>query len=164
MLHALGLAGVAFDLDARARRGEHIEARGGANLVDAEQMGGVADNDNAAQIVGACDDGEAPDGLVGAGAFGFGNDVGLGNTCANQVILPDLALGELVAAIPAQGYDERCDPTAVKRLGVVEAGAKDRRGMAIVLGGTENGDGIGRSGKVLACVPLNPGRKPSGTR
>ena len=85
-------AGIAFDGDAWTRRGQDIEAVGRAYLVNAEQMGRVADNDDAAQIIGAGDDREAMDGLVGAGALGFGDDVGLGNADAYQVLFADLAL------------------------------------------------------------------------
>ena len=59
MLNALSLAGVAFNRDAGARRGKHVEAVGGADLVNAEEVGAVADDDDAMQAVGAGDYGEA---------------------------------------------------------------------------------------------------------
>jgi len=105
VLHALSFAGVAFDLDAGTRRSEHIEAVGGAYLVNAEEVGTVADDDDAMQAVGSGDDGKAMDRLVGAGAFGFGDDVRLGNPGAFKVLLAHGSFGELVAAIAAESDD-----------------------------------------------------------
>ena len=89
VLHALGFAGVAFDGNAGARRSEHAESVGCADLMDAEEMGGIAHNDNAPEVIGACDDCQSPDRFVGTGAFGFGDDVRIGNTCSDEVIAAD---------------------------------------------------------------------------
>ena len=57
--HALDLERAVSGLGRGAGRGEHIEAFGGADGVNAEQVRAIADDDQAAQPVGARDDGDA---------------------------------------------------------------------------------------------------------
>ena len=48
-----------------------------------------------------------------------------------------------------KGNDERSDAQAVELQGMIEAGAIDGRGPAVVLGGAEDTDGVGRRGLIL---------------
>ena len=52
----------------------------------------------------------------------------------------------LVSAGSAQGDDERRDAALVEAVGMIEAGAENGRGPAIVLGGAKDHDGVGRGG------------------
>jgi hypothetical protein len=155
VLDTFALAGGAFDGDPGAGRGEDVEAVGSADLVNAEEVGGVADNDDALEIVGTGNDGEAVDGFVGARAFGFGDDVGVRDAGADQILLANAALGVLVAAITAEGDDEWGDSAAVEGLGVIEAGAEDGRGMTVVFCSAEDGYGVSWNGHVAAGIPLD---------
>ena len=60
--------------------------------------------------------------------FGFGDDGGLRNAGAHQVFAAYAALGVLVAAISAQGNDQRRDAAVVEGNGMVEAGAETGEG------------------------------------
>ena len=71
MLDAFAFAAGTFDGNAGAGRGEHVEAVGGADLVNAEEVGAIADDDDALEIVGAGNDGEAVDGLDRCWCFRF---------------------------------------------------------------------------------------------
>ena len=155
VFYALGFSGVAFDGYARARRGENVEAVGGADLMDAEEMGAIADDDDAMKTIGAGDYGETAHGLVGAGAFGFSDGVGLGNAGADEVLLADCTFRELVAAVAAEGDDERGDAAAVERLSVIEPCAEDGRGVSSIFGGAEDCDGVGGGGLILRGIVLD---------
>ena len=131
MLYALCLAGIAFNRYARARRGKHVEAVGGADLVNAEEVSAVADHDNATHSVGAGDDRETLDRFIGAGALGFSDDVRLGNTCAFKILLSHSAFGILIAAIAAESDDERSDSAVIEGFSVIESGAKTGEGWPL---------------------------------
>ena len=64
-------------------------------------------------------------------------------------------LGELVAAVAAQSDDERGDAAMVELQRVVQAGAVDRGGPAVVLRRAQHADGVGRRSLILAGVALN---------
>ena len=114
VLYALGFSSVAFDGHAGPWRREDVQAIGGADLMDAEEMSAIAYYDDAMKAVGASNDGEAADGLISTGAFGLGDGVRLGNAGADEILLADSALRELVTALAAQNDDERSDAAAVE--------------------------------------------------
>jgi len=114
VLYALGFSSVAFNGYARTRRSEDVQAIGGADLMDAEEMSAITYYDDAMKAVGACNDGEAADGLISTGAFGLRDGVRLGNAGADEILLADSALRELVTALAPQNDDERSDAAAVE--------------------------------------------------
>ena len=142
VLNALSLTGIAFNRYAWARRGKHVEAIRGADLVNAEQVSAVADHDNAMHSVGSGDDRETLDGFIGARALGFSDNVGLGNTSAFKILLPHGAFGILIAAIAAESDDERRDSAVIEGFSVIESGAEYGGRMAIMFGGSKHGDDI----------------------
>ena len=92
VLYTLGLIRLAFNRNARTRRCENIQPICCAYLVNAEEVRGVADDHNALEAVGVGNDGEAMDRLIGAGALGFSDDVGLRNADALQIFGSNSAL------------------------------------------------------------------------
>ena len=114
VLYALGFSSVAFNGYAGTRRREDVQAIGGADLMDAEEMSAITYYDDAMKAVGASNDGEAADGLISTGAFGLGDGVRLGNAGADEILLADSTLRELVTALAAQNDDERSDAAAVE--------------------------------------------------
>ena len=65
------------------------------------------------------------------------------------------ALGVLVAARAAQSDDQRSDAAMVELERVIQAGAVDRRGPAVVLRRAQDADGVGGRSLILAGVALN---------
>jgi len=155
VLDALTLAGGAFDRHAGAGRRKYVKTVGGANLVNAEEVGGIADDDDALKVVRAGYDSKTMDRLIGAGAFSFGDDVGVRYPSTDEVLFTDAALGVLVATVSAQSDDQRGDTATVERLGMIEPSSEDRRGMAVVLSSAEDGNCIGRSCHVTGGIPLD---------
>ena len=72
------------------------------------------DDDDALKVVGAGDDCEAADGLIGAGALSLRDDVGVGNACAYEVLLANAAFGVLIAAVSAEVDDQGSDSAVVE--------------------------------------------------
>ena len=114
-------------------------------------MGAVGDDDDVVEIVFAGDGGEAVDLLLGVDGAGLGDDAAEGNAVGEEIVAADAAFGVagVFVAAAAEGDDQRGDLLAVEVDGVVEAGVKDGRGMAGVLGCAEDGDGVGGLGVVL---------------
>ena len=115
-------------------------------------MGCVGDDDDVMEIVFVGDGGEAVDLLLGVDGAGLGDDAAEGDSVGEEVVAADAAFGVagVFVAAAAEGDDERGDLFAVEVDGVVEAGVKDGRGVAGVLGCTEDGDGVGGLGVVFA--------------
>ena len=135
-----------------AGRGVDVEAGVFAELADAEEVGAVGDDDDVVEIVFVGDGGEAVDLLLGVDGAGFGDDVAEGDAVGEEVVAAYAAFGVagVFVAAAAEGDDERGDLFAVEFDGVVEAGVEDGRGVAGVLGCSEDGDGVGGLGVVLA--------------
>ena len=142
MLDAFEFPRSAFDGHAGPGRGEYVEAFGGADFVNPEEMRPVADDHQAAQPVGAGDHGDTAGRVLGVAALGLGDDGLLGDAHGHQVLAAHGALVVLVAAVAAQGDDERSDAVMVESEGVIQTGAVDRGGPAVVLGRAENADGV----------------------
>ena len=149
-----------------ARGGVDVEAGVLAELADAEEVGAVGDDDDVAEVVFAGDGGEAVDLLFGVDGAGLGDDVAEGDAVCQEVVAPDAALGVAGVAIAAaaEGDDDGGDLFAVEVDGVIETGVEDGGGAAGVLGGAEDGDGVGGLGIVaggdlidLAIDPNAPG-------
>ena len=115
-------------------------------------MGAVGDDDDVVEIVFAGDGGEAVDLLLGVDGAGLGDDAAEGDAVGEEVVAADAAFGVagVLVAASAEGDDERGDLFAVEFDGVVEAGVEDGGGVAGVLGCSEDGDGVGGLGVVLA--------------
>ena len=145
-----------------ARRGVDVEAGVSAELADAEEMGAVGDDDDVVEVVLLGDGGEAVDLLLGVDGAGLGDDVAEGDAVGEEVVAADAALGVagVLVAAAAEGDDERRDLLAVELDGVVEAGVKDGRGVAGVLGCSEDGDGVGGLGVVLGGQSVDLGVDP----
>jgi hypothetical protein len=92
VFNALGFSTFAFNRDAGTGRCEDFEAIRRTNLVNAEEMSGVADDNDTLQVVGARNDREAMNRLVRTRALGFGNDVGFGNADTLEVLCADSTL------------------------------------------------------------------------
>ena len=109
VLDPLGFAGAAFDGHAGTRRGEHVQAVGGADRVNAEQVRAVADDHQAAQAVGAGDHGDAAPtpSVLRLSVSAMMADSG--TPMLIRYSRPTRALGELVAAVAAQRDDQRRD-------------------------------------------------------
>jgi hypothetical protein len=135
-----------------ARRSVNVKACIFAELTDAEEMGRVGDDDDVVEIVFACDGGEAVDLLLRVGGAGFGDDAAEGNSIGEQVVAANASFGVagVLIAAAAEGNDHRSYLLAIKLDGMVEAGVKDGRWVAGVLGRTEDGDGVGGLGLVMA--------------
>lgn len=155
VLYALGLSGVAFDGYAGAGRGEDIEAVGSADLMDAKEVSAIAYNDDAMEAVGAGYDGQSADGLIRAGALGLCDGVGFGNAGANEILLPDGTLRELIATLSTEDDDERGDASAIERFSVIEPGTKEGGGMSCVFRSSKDCNGIGGGSLILCGVMLN---------
>jgi len=143
---------VADVADGGAGRGVDVEAGVFAELADAEEMSAVGDDDDVLQVVFAGDGGEAVDLLFGVDGAGLGDDVAEGDAIGEEVVAADAAFGVagVFVGAAAEGDDERGDLLAVELDGVVETGVEDGRGMAGVLGRSEDGDGVGGLGFVVA--------------
>ena len=115
------------------------------SCADAEEVGGVGDDDDVMQVVFACDGGEALHLLLGVDGMGLGDDVAEGNAIGEEIVAayPSLSVSGVLVAAASEGDDERRDLLAVELDRVVEAGVEDGRRMAGVLGGSEDGDGVG---------------------
>ena len=133
-------------------RGVDVEASVFAELADAEEMGRVGDDDDVMEVVFAGDGGKAVDLLFSVDRAGLGDDAAEGNSICEEVVAADASFGvaRVFVAAAAEGDDERGDVFAVEVDGVIEAGVKDRRGSAGVLGCAEDGDSVGGLGVVLA--------------
>src|ERR1039457_1362832 len=103
MLDTLSLFFAALDSHTRPGRGEHVQAVGGADFMNAEEMRSVADDDQPPQAVGAGNHGDAAGRLLGVAALGFGDDVALRYTHAHQVLAAHGTFVVLVAAVSTQG-------------------------------------------------------------
>jgi len=134
------------------RRGVDVEAGVFAELADAEEMGRVGDDDDVMEIVFAGDGGKAVDLLLGVDGAGLGDDAAERNSICEEVVAADASFGvaRVFIAAAAEGDDERGDVFAVEFDGVIEAGVKDGRGAAGVLGCAEDGDSVGGLGVVFA--------------
>jgi hypothetical protein len=141
----LGQVEVADVAEGGPGRGVDVQAEVAAELADAEEMSAVGDDDDALEVLGGGDGGEAGDLLLGVGGTGLGDDAVVGHAVGEQVVTADGAFGVagVLVAAAAEGDDERRDLALVQGDGVIEARVKDRRGVAEVLGGTEDGDGVG---------------------
>jgi hypothetical protein len=158
--------GVAYDLvevahghvvvadvaDGGPGRGVDIEAGIFAELAYAEEVGGVGDDDDVVEIIFVRDGGKAVDLLLGVDGAGLSDDAVEGDSVGEEVVAADAAFGVagVLVAAAAQGDDERSDVFAIELDGMVEAGVKDWRRVAGVLGCAEDGDGVGRLGVVFA--------------
>ena len=94
-------------------------------------------------------------GLVCAGAFCLGDDVGLGDAAAHQVVPPDRALRILIAAVSAKGDDERRDAAVVESFSVIETCTEDWRRPPVILCCTEDCNCIGRRSLVSSGIALD---------
>src|SRR5258705_646819 len=114
------------------RRGVDVEAGVFAELADAEEVGGVGDDDDVVEIVFAGDGGEAMDLLLGIDGAGFGDDAAEGNSIGEEVVAADASFGVagVFVAAAAEGDDQRGDVLAVEVDGVIEAGVKHGRWAA----------------------------------
>jgi len=122
-------------------------------------MGAVGDDDDVVELVFVGDGSEAVDLLLGIDGLGLGDDVGEGDAVGEEVVAAYSAFsiaGVFVGAA-AEGDDEGGDLFAIEFNGVVEAGVEDGGWVAGVLCCSEDGDGVGRLGVVLASdsVDLN---------
>ena len=138
-------------------RGEVSTSRpfGGADFVDAEKMSAIADDYQPPQPVGAGDDGDAARRFLGIAALGLGDNVFFGNAHAHQVFAAYGAFVVLIAAVSAQGDDERSDAAVIERECVIQAGAVNRGGPAVVLRRAKNANRVRRRGLILTRVALN---------
>ena len=129
-------------------------------------MGAVGDDDDVVEVVFVGDLGEAVDLLLGVDGAGLGDDVAEGNAVGEEVVAADAALGlaGVLVAAAAEGDDDGSDLLAVEIDGVVEAGVEDGRGAAVVLGCTEDGDGVGGLGVVLVGDGVDLAGRPRRTR
>jgi hypothetical protein len=152
------LVGVAFGeievvdvAEGWAGRGVDVEAHALAEDGDAEEVGGVGDDDYVMEVVGAGDLGEAGYLLAGVEGVGFGDDRGRGDAVGEEIIAADAAFGfaGVLVGASAEGDDERRDLTLVEGDDVVEARVVDGGRAAEVFGGAEDGDGVGGARLVL---------------
>ena len=129
-------------------------------------MGSVGDYDDVVEVVVVGDGCEAADLLLGVGGAGFGDDVAEGDAVGEEIVAAYSTFGVsgVFVGASAEGDDERGDLFAVEFDGVVEASVEDGRGMAGVLGCSEDGDGVGGlsvvhagDGSDLAADPDAPG-------
>jgi len=135
-----------------AGRSVDVEASVLAERTNAEEMSAVRDDDDVVEIIFVGDGGEPVDLLLGVDGAGLGDDAAEGNSVGEEVVAADAAFciaGVFVAAA-TEGNDEWGDLFAVEFDGVVEASVKNGRRVAGVFGCTEDGDGIGGLGVVLA--------------
>jgi len=135
-----------------AGRGVDVKAGFFAELANAEEMSAIGDDDDLVEVVLVGDGGEAVDLLLSVDGASFGDDAAEGDAVGEEVVAANTAFGVagVFVAATTEGDDERGDLLAVEIDGVVEAGVEDRRGMAGVLSCTEDGDGVGGLGVVLA--------------
>ena len=126
MLDAFAFAAGTFDGNAGAGRGEDVEAVGGTDLVNAEEVGGITDDDNALEIVGAGNDGEAADRLSVLVLSVSAMMSESGTPAPTRYCCPTAAFGVLVTAVATQSDDERGDAATVEGFSVVEAGTENR--------------------------------------
>src|SRR4051812_2611004 len=80
-----------FEAGVGTRGSEHVEAVSLADGVDAEHVGAVTDDDEAAEVVGPGDHRSAARGFRSAAAMGLGNDDRFGDAAADEVTAPDFA-------------------------------------------------------------------------
>ena len=115
-------------------------------------MGSVGDDDDVVEIVFAGDGGETVDLLPGIDGACLGDDAAEGNAVGEEIVATDAAFGVagVFVAAATESDDERGDLLAVEFDGVIETCVKDRGWMAGVFGCTEDGDGVGGLGVVLA--------------
>lgn len=73
------------------RRCVDMQSVGFAQLVNAEQVGAVADDVDGVKIVLDGNEGKGRNRLLSVVAVGFGNDMGLGNAVGYEVIATDAA-------------------------------------------------------------------------
>jgi len=145
--------GEVVDADAavgEAGRGVDVETGGLAEGTDAEKVGAIGDDDEVVEVVVSGDVDEALDLLLGVGGGGLGDDLVEGDAVGEEIVATYAALGvagvEIAAA--AEGDDEGRHLEAIESNGVVETGVEDRRGMAGVLGRSEDRDGVCGAGLV----------------
>ena len=149
-------------LQARPRRGQHIQAVSGADGMDAEHVHGVADHHQTPQMIGTRDHSQPLHRLRRAGAVRFRDDRRFRHARAHQVLLAHAALGVRVAACAAQGDEQRRDTAIIKALGMVQPRAVNRRGLAVVLGRAEHRNRIGGSCLVHRSIAIDlPGHGPA---
>ena len=103
--------------------------------------------------------------LLRVEGVGLGDDVVERNAVGEEVVAADAAFGAagVLVGAAAEGDDDGRDAVVVEGDGFVEARVEDGRGTAGVLGGTEDGDGVGALGVVdvrgvldLAVEPEEP--------
>src|SRR6185437_7451547 len=147
-----------------ARRGEDIEAGAAAEQSDAEEVGAVGDDDDGVEVVGGGDLGEFRHLLLRVKGVGLGDDLVEGDAVSQQVVAADAAFGAagVFVGAAAEGDDDGRDAVVVEGDGFVEAGVEDGRGTAGVLGGPEDGDGVGALGVVDVCGVLDLAVEPDG--
>ena len=166
--HLVGVAQeevVAVDAaEGSAGRGVDVEAGVPAELLDAQKVGGVADNDDVLEVVVAGDIGEAARLLAGGVGVGLSDDGGEGDAVGEEVIAADASLGEagVLVRAAAEGDDDGGDLPVVEGEGVIEAGVVDGGGSASVLGRTEDGDGVGGLGLILGADLVDAVDDPGG--
>ena len=126
-------------------------------------MRSVADDDQPLQTVGAGNHGNAARRFFGVAAFGLGNDGFFGNAHGHQVFAAHRAFVVLVAAVAAQGDDQRSNAALIEGQGVVQPGAVDRRGPSVVLRRAKDANRVRRRSLVLTRRSSQSARRPSGT-
>ena len=123
-----------------------------AELLDAEEVSAVGDDDDVVEVVVASDHGEAANLLLGVGGAGFGDDAAERDAVGEEIVAAYTSFGiaGVFVAASAECDDQGRDVFAVEIDGVVEAGVEDGRWAAGVFGCSEDGNGVGGLGVVLA--------------
>lgn len=129
-----------------SRRGVDVQADVLAELADTEEMSAVGDDDDVVQVEVPRESGQAMDLLLGVGGGRLGDDVADGDSMSEKIVASDTSLGiaGVFVAAAAEGDDDGCDLQTVEIDGVIETEVEGGRGSTGVLGGTEDGDRIGR--------------------
>lgn len=84
---------VADVADGGTRRGVDVEAGVFTELADAEEVGGVGDDDDVVEVVFVGNGGEAVDLLLGIDRASLGDDAAKGNSIRKEVVSADAAFG-----------------------------------------------------------------------
>ena len=91
--------------------GVDVEVLLAAEVLDAEEVGSVGDDDEVVEVVGAGDLGEVVDLLLGVGGVGVEEDVVVGDALGEEVVAGYGSFGAAGVGVgaAAQGDDERGD-------------------------------------------------------
>src|SRR5262249_8265369 len=112
-------------------------------FLNAEDVVLVADGETAVHAVGAENYSDSLGALGGGGAHRLGDQGTLGNAAVREVVTADASFAETRVCGGASGGDDDRGETSLKQIvGVVEAGAENRRGVSGIFGGAEDDDGV----------------------